>query len=63
MPRIYKRCPKCNGCLTIEPGDYDVADTVHCINCGMRPRMIPLPQEPTMMKSGPVLANVIEVRP
>ncbi len=56
------RCHKCNGCLTVEPGDYDVAETVRCINCGMRPFMIPLPQEPTMMKSGACLPKVVEIR-
>ena len=61
-PPVPDRCPKCRGCLTRERAYYDVPATVFCINCGWRLCPIPLPQEPDMMKSGPVLQNIIEVR-
>lgn len=55
------RCPKCAGCVVPEYQEYPLPETVRCLNCGMRPRMHVLPQEPTMMKSGAQLPRVVEV--
>ncbi len=55
-PPIPAQCPKCSGFIITQ------YEETTCINCGWRLNPLPLPQEPTMMKSGPQLANVIEVR-
>lgn len=55
------QCPKCSGCVVPEHQEYPLPETVRCINCGMRPRMHVLPQEPNLMKSGAQLPKVVEV--
>ena len=54
-PPIPARCPKCAGCIITQ------YDETNCINCGWVRQPLPLPQEPTMMKSGAVLPQVVEV--
>ena len=61
LPPLPARCPKCAGCVVPEYQEYPLPETVRCLNCGMRPRMHVLPQEPTMMKSGAQLPRVVEV--
>jgi hypothetical protein len=61
MPPLPTRCPKCAGCVVPEYQEYPLPETVRCLNCGMRPRMHVLPQEPSMRKSGASLPNVMEV--
>ena len=55
-PPIPAQCPKCSGFVLTQ------YDETTCLNCGWRLNPLPLPQEPTMMKSGAQLANIIEVR-
>ena len=54
-PPIPAQCPKCQGCIISQYGE------TNCINCGWVLQPLPLPQEPTMMKSGAVLPSVVEV--
>lgn len=56
-PPIPAQCPRCQGCIVTQ------YEETRCLSCGWYLQPLPLPQEPTMMKSGAVLANIIEVRP
>ena len=61
-PPIPKQCPRCQGCIVHDLAYYDVPATVRCLCCGWQRMPIPLPQEPTMHKSGANLPSIIEVR-
>ena len=54
-PPVPPCCPRCSGYVLTQYGE------TQCLICAWRLHPIPLPQEPDMMKSGPQLANVIEV--
>ena len=56
MSQIPKCCYRCSGCVITQHGE------TRCISCGWYLMPVPLPQEPTMAKSGASLPNVIEVR-
>ena len=56
MPPIPKQCPRCQGLVMTQ------YDETKCLCCGWYRQPIPLPQEPTMMKSGANLPQVVEVR-
>ena len=55
MPPIPKVCPRCQGFILTQYGE------TKCVPCGWYLQPGPLPQEPTMMKSGASLPRVIEV--
>ena len=56
MPPIPKQCPRCCGLVVT------AYEETRCIPCGWRLMPIPLPQQPTMHKSGANLPSVVEVR-
>ena len=55
MPPIPKQCPRCHGLVVT------AYDETRCVACGWYLHPLPLPQEPTMMKSGASLPQVVEV--
>ena len=54
-PPVPDQCPRCDGLIVTQYGETS------CIPCGWRHKPIPLPQEPTMRKSGASLPRVVEV--
>ena len=56
-PPVPPCCPRCRGLVLTMYGD------TRCVCCGWYRQPLPLPQEPDMMKSGPVLQHIIEVTP
>lgn len=52
---VPDRCPRCRGLVVTSYHD------TFCVCCGWHRQPLPLPQEPTMKKSGPVLPHIMEV--
>ena len=55
-PPIPAQCPRCHGFIITQ------YEETKCLNCAWYLQPLPLPQEPTMMKSGAQLPSVVEVR-
>jgi|CXWL01.1.fsa_nt_gi hypothetical protein len=55
MPPIPARCPRCQGYVLTQYNE------TKCLNCAWYLQPLPLPQEPTMAKSGAQLPQVMEV--